>query len=172
MSTVTTAQHDAIVIGLGALGGAAAAGLARRGLRVLGLDSRTQPELPGAAAALVFGADLRFGETVVDWYAERAGTGARVLTRSGTYTAPLLVVCPGAAARTLLANLGDPAEDARMLLGPHPRYSQVLVACGFTERDGHLVPLAGDTLADLATGRVAQPPPAFLDPRRQVGALR
>jgi len=94
--------HDAIVIGLGRLGGAAAHRLALRGLRVLGLDSRSQAELPDAEEALRAGADLRFEETVIDWHVEPDGTGARVLTRSSTHAAPLLVICAGSDARTLL----------------------------------------------------------------------
>ncbi|MET9230365.1 hypothetical protein [Lentzea sp. NPDC003310] len=94
--------HDVIVIGLGDLGGAAAHRLAARGLRVLGLDSRSQAELPSSDEAFRAGADLRFGERVIDWCTERSGTGARVLTPSSTYTAPLLVICDGSDARSLL----------------------------------------------------------------------
>jgi glycine/D-amino acid oxidase-like deaminating enzyme len=137
--------HDVIVIGLGHLGGAAAHRLASRGLRVLGLDSRPRAELPGTDAALLAGADLRFEEMVIDWYAERSGTGARVLTWSSTHAAPLLVICPGSAARTLLANLGEHAEQ--VLLGPHPWFPQVLIGCGSTD-----AAQAGDALADMATG--------------------
>lgn len=171
MRAVTTPQYDVIVIGLGRLGGRAAHRLARRGVRVLGLDSRPRSELPGTDAALDAGADLRFGETVIDWYAERSGMGARVLTRSDTHTAPQLVVCPGAAARTLLANVGVLAEQGSALLGSHPRYPQVFLACGFTERHADLVPEAGDALADLALGRASLPPAVFLDPRRLAGVL-
>ena len=94
--------HDVIVIGLGELGGAAANRLASRGMRVLGLDARSRAELPGADEALAAGADLHFEERVIDWFTERSGTGARVLTPSSTYTAPLLVICDGSDARTLL----------------------------------------------------------------------
>ncbi|NGY64569.1 hypothetical protein G7043_37225 [Lentzea sp. NEAU-D13] len=94
--------HDAIVIGLGSLGGAAAHRLASRGLRVLGLDSRSQAELPSSDEAFRAGADLRFEETVIDWHVEPSGTGARVLTRSSTHAAPLLVICAGTDARSLL----------------------------------------------------------------------
>ncbi|GAA3670730.1 hypothetical protein C8D88_105359 [Lentzea atacamensis] len=94
--------HDAIVIGLGQTGGAAAHRLAARGLRVLGLDSKPRTDLPDADEALRAGADLRFEETVIDWHVEPSGTGARVLTRSSTHSAPLLVICAGTDARTLL----------------------------------------------------------------------
>ncbi|MCP2244183.1 hypothetical protein [Lentzea aerocolonigenes] len=92
--------HDVIVIGLGELGGAAANRLASRGMRVLGLDGRARAELPGADEALAAGADLHFEERVIDWFTERSGS--RVLTPSSTYTAPLLVICDGSDARTLL----------------------------------------------------------------------
>ncbi|MFD4637785.1 hypothetical protein ACFWN2_10755 [Lentzea sp. NPDC058436] len=95
-------SHDVIVIGLGDLGGAAAHRLAARGLRVLGLDSRSQAELPSSDDAFRAGADLRFEETVIDFHVEPSGTGARVLTRSSTHTAPLLVICAGSDARSLL----------------------------------------------------------------------
>jgi glycine/D-amino acid oxidase-like deaminating enzyme len=143
--------HDVIVIGLGHVGGAAAHRLALRGLRVLGLDSRPRAELPGADAALLAGADLHFGEKVIDWYGEPSGTGTRVLTWSSTHAAPLLVICPGSNARTLLANLGEHVER-QVLLGPHPRLPQVLIGCGFTDQHAHLVAQAGDALADMATG--------------------
>ncbi|MGW6936989.1 hypothetical protein ACWGE0_43555 [Lentzea sp. NPDC054927] len=94
--------HDVIVVGLGDLGGAAARRFAARGLRVLGLDRKPLTELPGADEALRAGADLRFEETVIDFHVEPSGTGARVLTRSSTHAAPLLVICLGTEARTLL----------------------------------------------------------------------
>lgn len=93
-------NHDVIVIGLGDLGGAAAQRLALRGMRVLGLDGRSRDELPGADEALAAGADLHFEERVIDWFTEPSG--ARVLTPSSTYAAPMLVICDGTDARTLL----------------------------------------------------------------------
>lgn len=167
---MTPPQHDVIVIGLGCLGSAAARRLAERGLRVLGIDRKPRVRLPGAGPARLAGADLRFAETVIDWHAERSGTGTRVLTRSDTHTAPLLVICPGEAARTLLAGVGLPAEPgAAPVLGAHPRYPQVLVACGFTERHAAGAALVGEALADLATGRSPQTPLTSFDPRRPVG---
>lgn len=52
------------------------------------------------------GADLRFGEAVTAWAAE--GSGVRVTTGTATYTAGRLVLCPGAWAPELLADLGVP----------------------------------------------------------------
>jgi sarcosine oxidase len=49
------------------------------------------------------GADLRFHEPVRHW--EASGDGVRVVTDGGTYTAGHLVVCPGAWAPDLLADL-------------------------------------------------------------------
>ncbi|SDJ03055.1 hypothetical protein SAMN04488074_101321 [Lentzea albidocapillata subsp. violacea] len=137
--------HDVIVIGLGQTGGAAAHRLALRGLRVLGLDSRSHGELPSADEAFLAGADLRFEETVIDWYGEQSGTGARVLTWTSTHAAPMLVICAGPDSRTLLANLGEHADQ--VLLGPHPRLPQVLIGYGSAN-----AAQAGDALADLATG--------------------
>jgi sarcosine oxidase len=54
------------------------------------------------------GAELRFEEPAISWHAERAGAGVRVLTGRGTYTADRLVVCPGAWAPEMLAELGIP----------------------------------------------------------------
>ena len=93
-------NHDVIVIGLGDLGGAAAHRLALRGMRVLGLDGRSRAEMPSADEALAAGADLHFEERVIDWVT--GASGARVLTPSSTYAAPLLVICDGTDARTLL----------------------------------------------------------------------
>lgn len=61
------------------------------------------------------GADLHFEEPVVDWYADKSGGGVRVLTRTNVYTADRLVVCPGAWAPTLLANLGVPLRVERQV---------------------------------------------------------
>ncbi len=51
------------------------------------------------------GAELRFGETVQAWKAERSGEGVRVATEKGSYTAANLVLAPGAWAPQLLAEL-------------------------------------------------------------------
>ena len=53
------------------------------------------------------GAELHFGEPVTSWQAPDGG-GVRVRTAAGTYTAGQLVICPGAWAPELLADLGAP----------------------------------------------------------------
>ncbi|MUL42869.1 N-methyl-L-tryptophan oxidase [Streptomonospora sp. PA3] len=52
------------------------------------------------------GADLRFGEPAETWTALPGGDGVRITTADGAYTAGRLVVCPGAWAPRLLADLG------------------------------------------------------------------
>ncbi|RCV48624.1 N-methyl-L-tryptophan oxidase [Marinitenerispora sediminis] len=64
-----------------------------------------------AAAA---GADLRFEEPAVEWDAPPGG-GVRVTTPAGGYTAERLVVCPGAWAPRLLADLGVPLTVERQV---------------------------------------------------------
>jgi len=61
---------------------------------------RTHLRLAGAA-----GADLRFEEPVTGWEASPAGDGVTVRSRTATYAAGRLVVCPGAWASTALAGL-------------------------------------------------------------------
>ncbi len=56
------------------------------------------------ARAARHGADLRFEEEVVSWSATDGGV--RVRTTGGTYEAERLVICPGAWAPRLLADLG------------------------------------------------------------------
>jgi sarcosine oxidase len=57
------------------------------------------------------GAELRFGEPVVEWSATTAGVS--VTTADGTYTAGQLVICPGAWAPALLAEFGIPITVER-----------------------------------------------------------
>ncbi|QBI55183.1 N-methyl-L-tryptophan oxidase [Streptomonospora litoralis] len=52
------------------------------------------------------GADLRFREPAQTWTALPGGQGVRITTAAGAYTAERLVVCPGAWAPELLADLG------------------------------------------------------------------
>jgi sarcosine oxidase len=52
------------------------------------------------------GADLRFEEPVLSWQAKDGGSGVRVTTADGVYTADRLVICPGAWAPELLSELG------------------------------------------------------------------
>lgn len=52
------------------------------------------------------GAELHFHETVRRWSADRGADGVRVLTGEDAYTAARLVVCPGAWAPEVLADLG------------------------------------------------------------------
>jgi sarcosine oxidase len=60
------------------------------------------------------GADLHFGEPVIEW-GETAG-GVSVTTARGTYTAGQLVICPGAWAPALLAEFGIPITVERQVL--------------------------------------------------------
>ena len=61
------------------------------------------------------GATLRFGEPIVGWEADRSGDGVTVTTASGVERAGRLVVCPGAWAPDLLADLGIPLMVERQL---------------------------------------------------------
>jgi sarcosine oxidase len=61
------------------------------------------------------GADLHFSEPAVRWEAIPGG-GVRVLTDDGFYTAERLVVCPGAWAPELLADLGVPFAVERQVM--------------------------------------------------------
>jgi sarcosine oxidase len=60
------------------------------------------------------GAELHFEETVAEWTAE--GPGVRVTTDQDTYTADRLVICPGAWAPELLADLGVDFEIERQVM--------------------------------------------------------
>lgn len=60
------------------------------------------------------GATLSFGDEVLDW-AETSG-GVTVRTKSATYTAGQLVICPGAWAPQLLAEFGIPITIERQVL--------------------------------------------------------
>jgi sarcosine oxidase len=60
------------------------------------------------------GAELRFEEPALEWAAD--GDGVRVTTAAGTYTADRLVICPGAWAPDLLADLGVPLTVERQVM--------------------------------------------------------
>jgi sarcosine oxidase len=60
------------------------------------------------------GAELHFEEPVQSWEAD--SDGVRVTTAAGTYAAERLVICPGAWAPQLLADLGVPFTIERQLL--------------------------------------------------------
>ena len=59
------------------------------------------------------GAELRFHEPMIQWTADSSGDGVRVVTGDDTYTASRLVICPGAWAPELLADLGLPFRVER-----------------------------------------------------------
>ncbi|QDQ10355.1 N-methyl-L-tryptophan oxidase [Streptomyces spectabilis] len=116
------------------------------------------------------GADLRFEEPVVRW--EPCGGGVRVHTPDDTYTAGQLVICPGAWAPELLADLGVPFTIERQVMywfqptggvGPflpehHPIYvwedPEGVQAYGFPAIDG---PELGAKVAFFRKGEVCTP---------------
>ncbi|MFD9794864.1 N-methyl-L-tryptophan oxidase [Streptomyces sp. NPDC059070] len=61
------------------------------------------------------GAELRFHEPALHWEELPGGRGVRVRTGQNTYTAGQLVVCPGAWAPELLADLEVPIEVQRQV---------------------------------------------------------
>jgi sarcosine oxidase len=76
-----------------------------------------RPELTVQAhldLAVKAGADLRFGEQVLDW--SETADGVRVTTGTATYTAGQVVICPGAWAPELLAEFGIPITVERQVL--------------------------------------------------------
>ncbi len=62
------------------------------------------------------GAELRFEEPATDWAELPGGAGVRVRTPAGSYTAGHLVICPGAWAPGLLADLGVPFTVERQIM--------------------------------------------------------
>ena len=60
------------------------------------------------------GAELRFEEPALSWAAD--GDGVRVTTAAGSYSASHLVICPGAWAPELLADLGLPLTVERQVM--------------------------------------------------------
>ena len=66
------------------------------------------------ALAARSGAELRFGEPVESWTATPGG-GVRVTTAAGSHEAGRLVVCPGAWAPSVLADLGVPLVVERQV---------------------------------------------------------
>ncbi|GEB47713.1 N-methyl-L-tryptophan oxidase [Streptomyces cacaoi] len=78
-----------------------------------------RPEATVAAhiqLALGAGADLRFEEPAVRWEVLEGGRGVRVYTADEVHTAEHLVVCPGAWAPELLADVGVPFTVERQIM--------------------------------------------------------
>ncbi|RKN37608.1 N-methyl-L-tryptophan oxidase [Streptomyces hoynatensis] len=75
-------------------------------------EETVRAQLQLAAAA---GAELRFGEPAAGWRALPGG-GVEVRTAEGSYAADHLVICPGAWAPELLADLGLPLRVERQLM--------------------------------------------------------
>ncbi|GAA2093865.1 N-methyl-L-tryptophan oxidase [Streptomyces albiaxialis] len=72
--------------------------------------------------ALQAGADLHFEEPVTRWDVLPGGAGVRVHTAEDVYTAGHLVVCPGAWAPSLLADLGvELTVERQIMYWFHPR---------------------------------------------------
>ena len=79
----------------------------------------TRPEETVAAnldLATAAGADLEFETRVVEWTARASGDGVTVRTSDGSYAAARLVICPGAWAPALLADLGVPMRVERQVM--------------------------------------------------------
>ncbi|MCO1582368.1 N-methyl-L-tryptophan oxidase [Crossiella sp. SN42] len=122
-------------------------------------------ELAGKA-----GAHLRYHEPVLDWTSD--GNGVRVRTGAGEYRAEKLVICPGAWAPELLADLGIPFVIERQVqywfaptggTGPfqpevHPIYiweaADGVQAYGFPASDG---PEDGAKVAFFRGGQTCTP---------------
>ncbi len=66
--------------------------------------------------AAQLGAVLHFEEPVLSWEAFPAGSGVRLTTAKGTYTAEQLVLAPGAWAPQILAELGLPLAVERQVM--------------------------------------------------------
>jgi glycine/D-amino acid oxidase-like deaminating enzyme len=56
--------------------------------------------------------------------------------------------------------------DQHFVIGGHPRYPQVVVACGFSGHGFKFAPVVGEILADLAIGGTTAHPIGLFDPRR------
>jgi sarcosine oxidase len=114
------------------------------------------------------GAELRFEEPVREWTTTADG-GVRVTTEAGTYTAGALVICPGAWAPQLLADLELPLTVERQVMhwfqpeggvGPYERHpiwihgGEDLQLYGFPAIDG---PDGGAKAAFFRRGVVCTP---------------
>ncbi|HET7702841.1 MAG TPA: N-methyl-L-tryptophan oxidase [Candidatus Limnocylindrales bacterium] len=147
---------DAIVVGLGAHGSATAAALARRGLRVLGLERFGRGEARGSSggrsriiriahyerpsyAPLAHGSWDR-------WLALEAETGASILTRTGgLYAGPAASsVVAGASAAARAHALGHEVVDADEIRRRWPAFSPADGTVGVVEEQ------AGVLRADVA----------------------
>jgi sarcosine oxidase len=56
--------------------------------------------------------------------------------------------------------------DEHFVIGPHPAYENVVVACGFSGHGFKFVPVVGEILADLALGGRTDHPIGLFDPLR------
>jgi sarcosine oxidase len=58
------------------------------------------------------------------------------------------------------------SPDSHFILGKHPRYEHVIIACGFSGHGFKFASVIGQILADLASDGSTRLPIEFLSPRR------
>ena len=56
--------------------------------------------------------------------------------------------------------------DGHFIIGPHPQWERVLLACGFSGHGFKFAPVVGDMLCDLVCDRVAADETSLFDPQR------
>jgi sarcosine oxidase len=77
-------------------------------------------------------------------------------------------VLPGLTGPSVAAKvcLYTTTPDEHFVVGPHPAYENVVVACGFSGHGFKFVPVVGEILADLATDGGTRHPIVLFDPLR------
>src|SRR5438270_589029 len=99
-------SFDVAVVGLGAMGSAAAYHLSKRGCNVLGIDRFSPPHAHGAT--------LRYEEPVTRWHID--GDGVRIVSGSAVYRAGRLLLTAGAWIGSLVPELALPLVIERQVV--------------------------------------------------------
>jgi sarcosine oxidase len=81
------------------------------------------------------------------------------------YLRPRVPSLPGELLRAA-ACMYTNTPDRHFVVGPHPEFPQVAVACGFSGHGFKFVPVIGEILADLITDETTSHPIDLFDPRR------
>jgi len=90
----------------------------------------------------------------------------------GDITAQVAQLLPALAGTCLRAAtcMYSNSPDRNFVIGAHPEWSNVTVACGFSGHGFKFVPVVGEILADLAIDQATKHPISLFDPQRLVTA--
>ena len=100
--------------------------------------------------------------------AHGGGAAGHALGRAGRLRRRAAQVLPGLTGPPVAATvcLYTTTPDSHFVIGPHPSFRNVVVACGFSGHGFKFVPVVGKILADLVLDGSTRHPIGLFDPLR------